>query len=291
MRISRAARASAIVLGLGLIIASPITTVSAKLATDSSSPAALTRSVAPSGTVTDLLPDLRMAPLYGIGLVKAPNGHIRLRFGTIGWNVGAGPLEADGVKVDPTDRYMVVRQRVFESDGSSRTRRTAAVMVYDVGQHHNHYHVVQFMSVQLYTAGQPGGDVYGLRKIGYCLVDARKMSHPPAAVPPSPVYLSCGDLQSTSVTMGLDVGWGDDYPPMWEHQWIDVTGIPKGKYRICATVDPLGQFLESNETNNQRWTDVRIDTSTMTVTILDTSAEACGPNVPPAPPAVTSMSH
>lgn len=61
---------------------------------------------------------------------------------------------------------------------------------------------------------------------------------------------------------------------------MDVTGLPPGEYRICSTVDPLGDFTEKNESNNQRWTDVHIDLSMDEVTVLDTGVGRCGPGVP-----------
>ncbi|MEO7118901.1 MAG: lysyl oxidase family protein [Candidatus Limnocylindrales bacterium] len=245
--------------------------------------ASVDRSVSadPSGTAFDLLPDLRMAPLYGMYVATTPNDHVRLHFGTIGWNVGMGPLEADGKKVAGNDQYMTVRQRIYDSEGGSRTRRTPATMIYDVGDHHVHWHLIQFMFVQLYKVSNPD-DVYGLRKIGYCLLDARQMNNPPEGSPPEQGYdfESCGLQDSTSVKTGLSIGWGDDYPPTYAHQWIDITDLAKGRYRLCASVDPLKVFVELDETNNQRWTDVRIDPATLLVTVLATGAGECGPGIP-----------
>ena len=84
--------------------------------------------------------------------------------------------------------------------------------------------------------------------------------------------------------MGISVGYGEDNPTTGKDQWIDVTDAAKGKYRICATVDPLGQFEQSDTTNDQRWTDVRINPAALTVKVLATGTDACGPNVPVPPP-------
>ncbi len=229
----------------------------------------------------DLLPDLKMAKLYGLDLVVAPNGRNRLRFGTIGWNVGAGPLEARGTRVDPADESMLVKQRIRRSDGTWRTRATPAVMFYS-GDGHDHWHIRQFMLLNLYTPGQGGGDVYGLRKLGYCLLDARRMPKPPPGSPTSPVYPggACGRADDTKLRTGLSVGYGDDYPPAFAHQWMDVTGLAPGDYRICATVDPLNDFVEAREDNNQRWTDVHIDIAADQIEVLATGIGACGPTVP-----------
>ncbi len=232
------------------------------------------------GVPRDLLPDLRMAKLYGLDLVAAPRGRTRLIFGTIGWNLGEGPLEARGRRLDPSDDSMQVKQRIRRSDGSWRTRSTAAVMFYS-GDGHDHWHIRQFMLLNLYKPGQPGGDVYGLRKLGYCLLDAVRMPSPPPGSPVSQVYPNeaCGHGDDVKVKTGLSVGWGDDYPPAYAHQWMDVTGLAPGVYRICSTVDPLNDFLEVREHNNQRWTDLRIDVAADEVEVAGTAVGACGPNV------------
>ncbi len=59
-----------------------------------------------------------------------------------------------------------------------------------------------------------------------------------------------------------------------------MTGLAPDVYRICSTVDPLDDFLEEREDNNQRWTDLRIDIAADKIEVLDTAAGPCGPNVP-----------
>jgi hypothetical protein len=234
-----------------------------------------------ASAVRDLLPDLKMAPLYGISLQTTVNGRKHLTFGTIGWNVGDGPVEARGRKVDPGDQYMQFRQRIYNSAGGHRDRVTPGVMIFDTGDHHNHWHIRQFMVVQMYTRGNPDGDVYGLRKIGYCLLDSRRMANPPPHSPVPGKYpgSACGVKTSKHVTMGLSVGYGDNYQPFFAHQWMDITGVRAGDYRICTTVDPLGEFQEKDESNNQRWTDVHIDLAHNKVKVLGTAVAPCGPSV------------
>ena len=92
-------------------------------------------------------------------------------------------------------------------------------------------------------------------------------------------WCSLWSRESTQIRTGLSVGYGDDYPPDYAHQWMDITGLAPGVYRICTTIDPLDEFVEKNERNNQRWTDVRINIGTGTVTPLATAIAACGPHV------------
>jgi hypothetical protein len=235
-----------------------------------------------NGPVHDLLPDVKMARLYGFSIETRSNGRIWLHFGTIGWSVGEGPLEARGLKVDPNDHYMHVKQRIYTSAGGYHDRVSPAVMIYDTGDHHHHWHVRQFMVANLYTVGDPTGNVYGLRKIGYCLLDFGHMDNPPPNSPPDPVYPldACGHKDDTHVRMGLSIGYGDDYPPYFDHQWMDITGLLTGDYRICTTVDPLREFVESNENNNARRTDVHINMATKHVSVISSAITACGPDIP-----------
>jgi hypothetical protein len=243
---------------------------------------AATAGIGPQGPVHDLLPDVRMARLYGFSIETRPNGRVWLHFGTIGWSIGKGPLEARGLKVDPSDRYMHVKQRIYTSAGGFHDRVSPAVMIFNTGDHHRHWHVRQFMVVNMYTVGDPTGNVYGLRKIGYCLLDFGRLPNPPPNSPPHRVYPldACGHKDDLKVRMGLSIGYGDDYPPFFAHQWMDITGIASGDYRICATVDPLKEFVESNETNNARRTDVHINMSTKRVSVLSSAITPCGPDVP-----------
>ncbi len=50
----------------------------------------------PVFAATDLLPDMKMAPIYSIQLATGDHGRKKLRFGTIAFNVGDGPMEVRG---------------------------------------------------------------------------------------------------------------------------------------------------------------------------------------------------
>lgn len=58
--------------------------------------------------------------------------------------------------------------------------------------------------------------------------------------------------------MGLSVGWGDQYRWTLPDQYIDVTSLDSGKYRLIAHADPLGWFAESDESNNVTWVDIAL---------------------------------
>ncbi len=225
----------------------------------------------------DLLPDVRVARLYGFDLEYRPGGQTRLHFGTIGYNVGDGPLEARGSRNDTDEPVMSVVQRIYNSDGGYRQVAVPATMIYETGDSHDHWHTRQFMTVRMHKKGAPNREVHALRKLGYCLLDARRMPNPPPGSPATRSYPngSCGNSTSLTVRTGLSIGYGDDYPPHYAHQWMNVTGLPPGIYRICTTVDALDDFFEKKEANNQRWTDVEIDLAARRLDVLASSGGSC----------------
>jgi hypothetical protein len=60
------------------------------------------------------------------------------------------------------------------------------------------------------------------------------------------------------VTTGLSRGWGDIYHWNTVGQYINVTGLANGRYRLRATAGADNWFSESNNSNNFTWVDIRI---------------------------------
>jgi hypothetical protein len=46
------------------------------------------------------------------------------------------------------------------------------------------------------------------------------------------------------------VGWGDRYSYRLPDQYIDITGLGSGRYRLRATTDAAHQFQELDTANN-----------------------------------------
>ena len=49
---------------------------------------------------------------------------------------------------------------------------------------------------------------------------------------------------------GISRGWRDFYPGDLPFQWIDVSDVVPGRYRLGGEVDPDNFVAESNEANN-----------------------------------------
>jgi hypothetical protein len=63
---------------------------------------------------------------------------------------------------------------------------------------------------------------------------------------------------------GLSSGWADIYQHILDGQWVDVTGVPEGDYRLSVTVNAEGKVVEVDD----RWP----DTVSVPVHVPDPSA-------------------
>ena len=90
-----------------------------------------------------------------------------------------------------------------------------------------------------------------------------------------------GNPSALGVTMGLSRGWGDTYGVNAVGQYLDITGLADGRFRLRVmadgnSVDGFDRFLESDETNNSTWADLQITGDTATVLQYGPSAPPVG---------------
>jgi hypothetical protein len=217
----------------------------------------------------DLLPDLGMKRLGNIHVEKGAGEERLLRFATTIVNVGAGAFEVTGRRSDASVPDMSVTQNIYDSAGRQRSRSTTATIFY-ARDGHEHWHVRDLEEYELFRSSDARKVGTGA-KVGFCFYDNQRHGAETA-----PFYLGCenNNPDALRVTMGLSRGWGDRYGSSVVGQYIDITGLPDGRYRLRATADKAGWFLEEDESNNFTWTDLRINGST--VTVLEQ-----GPTTPP----------
>jgi hypothetical protein len=255
-----------------LIVGRPTTTLAA---IDATGPAI--GACAPEAPgATDQLPDLKMAPLYGTTIVKTATGRKHLRFGTISWNIGDGPIEVRGEN-RVNDMLTLIAQRIYDNLGGCRDVLQPAATMWYAGDGHDHWHVRKYMVTQLYR--KSGGSVLRIKKLGFCLLDFHQADPLPANAPPDRVYWNgvCGNSLSTSIAMGISVGYADDYQPTIAQQWIDITGMPTDIYRLCTGVNPYGWWLEKAGvgSNNFFWLDLKLNPTTNSVAVLSHGRGNC----------------
>jgi hypothetical protein len=210
-----------------------------------------------AGAAADRLPDLGMARLrdFSIDTTTRP-GRRLLRFTTIIVNIGAGPFETIGRRSSTATTQMTVTQRIHNSAGSYREISTPAVMFWS-GDGHDHWHVRDVEAYRLIRLDN-GRRVGTGAKHGFCYFDNTAYRLWLAGAPSTPVYGGCGAAGDLQVTTGLSVGWGDIYPAGIAFQWIDITGLKAGRYRLRATADPANWFAETNNANNSTWVDLKL---------------------------------
>jgi hypothetical protein len=210
------------------------------------------------GEGEDLLPDLIVKVPYELELTKA-GGRWRLGFASASSNVGAGPLVVQGRR-RPEAATMATVQEIRLSDGSVRETRGAGRLRYVVAPDHSHWHFVPFMRYELRPAAS-GGSVLRDRKTGFCLGDRYDTNLVLPGKPPENVFTSRCGLRSPTrlgIREGISVGYGDDYDPTLEGQYVDVTGLAAGRYLLVHRVNETQALQESRYDNNASSLEIRL---------------------------------
>jgi hypothetical protein len=149
---------------------------------------------------------------------------------------------------------MDVRQLVRRSDGTVRVRLARAELRYVRSETHAHWHLLDFMRYELRRASD-GTPVQPDEKTGFCLGDRyetdrhTRLENEPA----QPVWTEeCGRGQPGLLTVreGISPGYGDDYVPALEGQYVDVTQVPAGRYVLVHRANPERALEESDYANN-----------------------------------------
>jgi hypothetical protein len=219
------------------------------------------------------LPDLAVLAPRDFRIVLRDSGRTLLRFTTIIVNIGRGPFQLSGFDNDGFAAHkdiLSVNQQILEPDGTFSQHHTAATMFWS-GDGHNHWHVTDLQVSKLQNLEDE--EVGSIKKVGFCFVD----NYPYGSAKP-PHYTQaisiCQTKANGRVPMGVSKNWGDTYPYTFKYQWVDITDLPNGDYRLRVIADPAevpgGLFIESDETNNVGWAKIRIQGQQ--VTVLNRSA-------------------
>ena len=57
---------------------------------------------------------------------------------------------------------------------------------------------------------------------------------------------------------GISAGWADVYDRSLDCQWIDITGVPSGRYVLQVEINPAHVIQENNYNNNTGQAEVTI---------------------------------
>ena len=215
----------------------------------------------PAGAgAAEALPDLVADAPVDRGLFTAPGEpRLLLRFDGFIRNTGAGAAELRGAAT--TDGLLTdVRQRIYTDDGSvSREIPSPALVRYEHHVSHSHFHLQSAARYSLWTEDRLF-EVTGSEKAGFCLTDSahtEPQKGPDTAwyatrLGGNPEFSFCSAGNPTPanpVVMGISSGWRDDYPFNLAFQWLDVSALSPGRYRLAANVDPDNVLRETDERN------------------------------------------
>jgi len=104
---------------------------------------------------------------------------------------------------------------------------------------HMHYHFQEYADYRLLDMG--GNIVARGHKQAFCLVD---LWQPPGlGGDPRPQFPTCN-------FQGISAGWADVYHRGLDCQWIDITGVPSGRYVLEVQINPAHVIRENNYDNN-----------------------------------------
>jgi Lysyl oxidase len=179
-------------------------------------------------------------------------GRLLLRFDGFVRNEGAGPLDFQG---NPSTGSMqqYARQRV---GGALVPYASTAQFAFTVNDGHNHWHMMNAAEYSLWDAAATT-QIRPASKVGFCLYDIDRIG---TQGPPTAVYNNTttgnlcqqGSPGATVLREGVSAGWRDEYSPGLAFQWVDVSDVAPGEYRLAAQADPLDVIRESSEADNGR---------------------------------------
>jgi hypothetical protein len=180
-----------------------------------------------------------------------------LRFEGYVTNLGDGPLDLSGDPRledpdDPTSHDVWQRVRTAAGAWVSLTKPPVR---YETADGHNHFHL---MEIAAYTLWDEAGTTQVLRgqKVGFCMLDVERLdgrhSHPGERAYEEEVVENCRANQpdADSLRMGVTEGWRDVYEGSITFQWVDVSDLLPGRYRLASESDPYDIVVEGDETNN-----------------------------------------
>ena len=202
-------------------------------------------------------PNLTPYPAADIRIVTSPDGSKLLRFSTLSWNKGSGPLEIRAGAVDNLNGKQEVVQRIYSDDGSYRDVLAGS---FEWHPTHGHVHFNDYALYTLQPVDAPGASERTGSKTTFCIMDTTRGNTKLPGAPKRAYYKTCG-----SSVQGMSVGWGDKYGYNLSGQSIDITGMPNGDYDLKIEIDPKDRIIESGETDNTSTAHIRITDGTVKV--------------------------
>ncbi len=184
------------------------------------------------------------------------NGRTILKFSSIFWNQGGGPVE---LIPDPETAELKgdiehdVFQRILHEGGTYRNKLVGTFLWHAP---HGHYHFSDFANY-LFGPTEGGTTIPEVKiKKSRCLWDTKAVALNLKGAPSKKIFNTC---KNNKERQGVSVGWADVYPHTLPDQYLDVHDAPPGIYRLSFQVDPSNRFVEQRTDNNTSVTLLNLD--------------------------------
>lgn len=212
-----------------------------------------------------LLPDLTAVPpgAPALAVKEWPEGsgseRMVMRFDGVISNVGSGPLHVEGDPRGSQVAATAIAQVLFDADGQAVERLVlstggeGSAVRFENTDGHGHWHLMRVAEYALFAEGEDEV-VVASDKIGFCLADVEPVEGMEGPPEPPGIYASsnqceAGEPDAPNLSMGISPGWSDVYSFALALQWIDVTDVAPGVYRLAGRADPEDFLEESDEVN------------------------------------------
>jgi WD40-like Beta Propeller Repeat/Lysyl oxidase len=205
----------------------------------------------------ELLPDMAQrlpANLVVTTAVVGGRRRFRLGFDSTVANLGRGPLEVHGTRRGGGVPTMHAAQIVELAGGGTRSYPDIGFMRYFTSAEHNHWHFLGYERYELRRSSD-GTLLVRDHKAGFCFRDnpARRVARHLPGEPAGAVFVdNCrkNEPRALSVTTGSSVGSLDWYPAFFHGQYVDVTGVPAGRYDLVHRVNVAWALREVSYAND-----------------------------------------
>lgn len=223
------------------------------------------------GEFQALLPDLVPDAPEDLKLELTSGGstppQLLLRFDAFVHNGGPGVLEIRGSQPDnaPAPSMQVVVQREYAGPTRAAAYQDITIsptprLQFQPLSGHNHFHLWDAIAYYLVGTGESSASLlFDKAQLGFCFVDTEPIEAP---FSPTPEFLQSannfceqGNPGASTVFMGLSPGWRDVYEDFLPLQYIDVSDVLPGPYRVETVADPTNFVAELNEANNRSGSD------------------------------------
>lgn len=204
---------------------------------------------AASGGCAPLKPTLVSEVPGEVGLHQPAPGQWYLVFRAGMTNEGRGPLRIVG-KRKRAGAPMRSQQVLNCSSPTQAIKRNIGIgaMQFSRQPTHEHFHLRDIERYRLFSLAD--GTYENSFKRGFCMGDSYDpgimiANKPAVGGFDGDLGSACGQAhpEALRIVEGLSVGWGDYYSPLVEGQYVDLTGLPEGDYRVVTELDPFQRLI------------------------------------------------